>query len=244
MIIRAKYTKTGTMVYLSHLDLVRLFERAFRRISLPMAFTQGYNQHPIISFAAPLSLGVSSTAEYLEVVLSEAMDPNDFINEMNETLPAEIQIREAVLKTDKQNKSLMHEVALLDYSITLTAENITAAELKQSLADFLDRDTIIIEKKAKPSKGRNRSGPKKTKQIDLKTFIHQMSLSSNRDNHFEIRLKIRVFDHGTVKPSLVMKEWLLHTEVPVHPDDLEIERTEIYKLNQQGAFVPMLWEQQ
>jgi radical SAM-linked protein len=243
MIIRAKYTKTGTMVYLSHLDLVRLFERAFRRISLPMAFTQGYNQHPLISFAAPLSLGVSSSAEYLEVVLSEAMDPNEFINKMNGTLPEEIQIKEAVLKTDKQPKSLMHEVALVDYNVTLTAENMTAAELEQSLTDFLGRETLIIEKKAKPSKNRGRSGPKKTKQIDLKTFIHQMSLSWNENNHFEIRLKILVFDHGTVKPSVVMKEWLLHAQIPVQPEDLEIERTEIYKLNQQGAFIPMLREQ-
>jgi radical SAM-linked protein len=163
MIIRAKYTKTGTMVYLSHLDLVRLFERAFRRISLPMAFTQGYNQHPLISFAAPLSLGVSSSAEYLEVVLSEAMDPNEFINKMNGTLPEEIQIKEAVLKTDKQPKSLMHEVALVDYNVTLTAENMTASELEQSLTDFLGRETLIIEKKAKPSKNRGRSGPKKNK---------------------------------------------------------------------------------
>ena len=242
MIIRAKYTKTGTMVYLSHLDLVRVFERAFRRISLPMAFTQGYNQHPIISFAAPLSLGVSSTAEYLEVVLSEAVDPNDFINQMNETLPQEIQIKKAVLKAEKQPKSLMHEVALVDYKIRLTAENMTATELQESLTDFLGRETIIIEKKAKPSKGRGRPGHKKTRQIDLKTFIHQMSLSSNKDHYFDIRLKILVFDHGTVKPSVVMKEWLMHAQIPVHPEDLDIERTEIYKLNQQGAFIPMLQE--
>jgi hypothetical protein len=70
-----------------------------------------------------------------------------------------------------------------------------------------------------------------------------MSLSWKENNHFEIRLKILVFDHGTVKPSVVMKEWLLHAQIPVQPEDLEIERTEIYKLNQQGAFIPMLREQ-
>ncbi|NLC39201.1 MAG: DUF2344 domain-containing protein, partial [Clostridia bacterium] len=67
MLIRLEYSRCGTARFLSHLEMLRLFERSFRRASLPLAFSRGFNPHPKISFGPPLPVGVSGRREYLDV---------------------------------------------------------------------------------------------------------------------------------------------------------------------------------
>lgn len=72
--IRLKFTKGSEVKYISHLDLMRVFQRALRRASIPISYSSGFNPHQEISFAAPLSLGVTSNAEYVDLKLTEPMD--------------------------------------------------------------------------------------------------------------------------------------------------------------------------
>lgn len=241
MIIRAKYTKTGHLVYLSHLDLVRLFERAFRRASIPLAFTQGFNPHPMISFAAPLSVGISSTSEYVEVVLAEAMDLTTFKTQMNETLPEDIQILAAVQK-EKTTSSLMQEAALMDYSLFFRLENqVPDQQLEEQITRFLSRDQVIILKKGKSSKGKSRSGkPSKKKPVDVLPLIKSFQLVNNEKDLTEFHLSIHVINQETVKPILILEKWLEENNLTIRRDTLLIERREIYRLDPQQDYVSMI----
>ncbi len=153
MIMRAKYTKVGMMKYISHLDLVRLFERAFRRAEIPMAFTQGFNPHPMVSFASPLSIGISSEAEYFDLVLASSMEEKEFFVRMNNTLPSEIQIKAAKFYPANKLTSLMKESTLLSYRIEGHSDALLRSEtLEESLKTFLSQKEILIEKTIKKNK--------------------------------------------------------------------------------------------
>ena len=70
------FTKEAPVRFVSHLDVQRLFQRAFRRAKLPLAYSQGFNPHPLVSFATALSVGMTSRGEYLDVTLAEELSPH------------------------------------------------------------------------------------------------------------------------------------------------------------------------
>lgn len=244
MMIRAKYTKKGDLVYLSHLDLVRLFERAFRRAEVPLAFTQGFNPHPMISFAAPLSVGVSSEAEYFDVVLSEPLAVDQFISTLNNTLPQDIQILQAAQMDEKQVSALMQEAALMVYTLTFSLDQPAATEtLSEAVEVFKNQPEIIIQKKAKDGTGKSnkRFGKrKKIKHVDILPYIHTFSVEKQEGLLVELLLEIKVFDQATIKPLLIFNKWLEVTGLPVKADSLFIERKEICKQDEAQHYISIL----
>lgn len=89
-----KFCKTGSMIYISHLDLIRLFGRAMRRAGLPIALTEGYNPHPKFKLKKALKLGVSSLSEEAEVVLKKEVKPGEVCERLQKELPEGISINE------------------------------------------------------------------------------------------------------------------------------------------------------
>lgn len=245
MMIRARYTKTGHMRFLSHLDLVRLFERAFRRADLPLAFTQGFNPHPIISFAAPLSVGVGSIAEYVDVQLAKPMAPITFVKIMNDHLPPGIVIMHAAITDHKTTGSLMQEAALMEYHIIFRPEKtIEISELQNCHRQFMELEVIYIEKKQKQkNKQRHRRNAIKVKQIDILPYLHQFTLDTCETDTVPdqlcLRLAIYVTENGTVKPGLILDRWLEYCNINIEADSLLIERREIYRKTATG-FEPIL----
>ena len=92
------FTKEGYMKYISHLDLMRLFMRAFRRAGLPLKMSEGFNPHPKLSISRALKLGVESENEQAMVILKTAMRSEDFIAIMNRQLPIGIHLTSAQLE--------------------------------------------------------------------------------------------------------------------------------------------------
>ncbi len=89
------FSKTGTMKYISHLDLMRLFARALRRAEIPVKMTEGFNPHPKLSLKKALKLGVESEAEEATVVLKGPISPEDFKLKLEAVLPEGIRIKKA-----------------------------------------------------------------------------------------------------------------------------------------------------
>ena len=91
MILRIKFNKKNYLRYISHLDLMRLFQRSFNKANIPIKYSEGFNPHPKFSIGAPLSLGIESNEEYMDIDL-EYMAVDEFIERMNGVLPKDIQI--------------------------------------------------------------------------------------------------------------------------------------------------------
>lgn len=142
---RLLFEKKGNAIWISHLDLMRLFQRAFKRAGLPLTHTQGFNPRPSVSIALPLSVGVESSCEILDFELDGASVPCDEIcDRLNHTLVDGVQ----VLKVYDDGRKIKH-LALLDCLVTLEYDNGVPADAQSSLTRFFAQDEIMVEKKSK-----------------------------------------------------------------------------------------------
>ena len=148
--VRIVFSKTGRAKYVSHLDLVRTMSRAVRRAGIPLWYTEGFNRHPYLTFAAPLSLGYEGLRETMDLRLEEDMPYDRLVDSFNEVLPeglTAVSAAEAVCKAG--------QLFAAEYRITLycAAETVRAA---------LALPELPVEKKTKK---------KTTKTIDLKPYF-------------------------------------------------------------------------
>ena len=128
-IIRTKFNKEGDMIYISHLDLQQLLQRAFRRAEIDLVHSQGFNPHPKISYGNALALGTESQGEYVDVEIEEDLSVEEYLNRMNAQLP--------------------HG----EYIFTIeTEKTLTKEYVKSKILEFMSQDEIMITKKNKKGK--------------------------------------------------------------------------------------------
>lgn len=143
---RLLFEKTGRARYISHLDLMRTFQRAFLRADIPIKHTEGFNPHPFISIALPLSLGFSSACEILEFGLLEGTAHGDVPGRLNAVLPEGVVVRECY-----PGQRSLKELETLEYQLTLELEGDSQA-LIRAWSGAMGRESWVIEKKSKKAK--------------------------------------------------------------------------------------------
>ena len=142
---RALFEKTGNAVYISHLDLMRLFQRAFQRAGLRLTHTQGFNQRPSVSIALPLSLGMESGCELLDFDLEGQPVPNEQIRaRLNDALIQGVRVL-SVYDNGRKRK----ELALLESAVTLEYDRGVPADAQARISELFARKTLSVEKKGK-----------------------------------------------------------------------------------------------
>ena len=142
---RILFEKKGNAVWISHLDLMRLFQRAFKRAGLPLTHTQGFNPRPSVSIALPLSVGVESCCELLDFDLDGDKVANRIVRgKLNDYLVPGIR----VIKVYDNGQKIKH-LALLDTIVTLEYGNGVPADGAEKLRSFFQQDEILVEKKTK-----------------------------------------------------------------------------------------------
>ncbi len=144
--IRFKYTKTGRLRFLSHLDLMTLFQRAAVRAGVPLAFSQGFNPHPKISFGPALSVGMESEAEYLDMETDPLIDLLTVTKSLNHTLPQGIRILEARI-IPRKAPSLSGSISRYAYRIEVPDQH--AHGLTDRVKDFMAQTSVVVEKEGK-----------------------------------------------------------------------------------------------
>ena len=142
---RILFTKTGDAVWMSHLDLMRLFQRAFKRAGLPLTHTQGFNPRPSVSIALPLSVGVESVCELLDFDLE---GENPTFDEITSRLNAALVPGVTVLRTYEGGRKI-RDIALLDCSITMEYDAGVPANALAELEELFHREHLEVEKKGK-----------------------------------------------------------------------------------------------
>ena len=142
---RALFEKTGMAIYISHLDLMRLFQRAFKRAGLHLKHTQGYNPRPSVSIALPLSLGVESRCELLDFDLDgDAVSNEEMCERLNRALVEGVR----VLKIYDDGSKLKH-LALLACEVTLEYDRGIPEGAAGKLQELFSREEILVEKRSK-----------------------------------------------------------------------------------------------
>ncbi|MCR5797880.1 TIGR03936 family radical SAM-associated protein [Eubacterium xylanophilum] len=168
---RFKFTKTGTMKFIGHLDCMRFFQKAIRRANLDVSYSQGFNPHQIMSFAAPLSVGATTDGDVIDIQFESLpeMEKSDFIKYINGFMTEEIFINDFVILPDDA-KTSMSLLERCDYMIsfkdgktfsTNVIGDANGVKLSEYFTEFMGREEIIYNKKTKRS----------FKEIDIKPYI-------------------------------------------------------------------------
>jgi len=171
------FCKKDLLVFISHLDLMRLFVRTFQRSGLPVLYSQGFNPHMKISLPFPLSIGITGEMEWGEVYLTQKINELEMIEKINDVLPADIQIKK--MFCDESRSSLANSLDHMEYRLIFKE-----AKKAQQIYDLLQTD-IIINKTNK--KGRE------SKQA-VKDYLADTAV-----NKKEIILKIKKVNDGNLR---------------------------------------------
>ena len=169
---RLLFKKTGRAVWISHLDLMRLFQRAFKRAGLPLKHTQGFNPRPSVSIALPLSVGVASECELLDFELVDAsLTCNDIMQRLNLVLVDGVKVISAY-----DNGMKIGELATLRCIITMEYDTKVPDRCVEKICALFDGESVIVPKKTK-------SGIQDQNIIPM---IHAMSITAVND--YEIKI--------------------------------------------------------
>ncbi len=180
--VRLLFTKTGRAKYTSHLDINRMMTRAVRRAGIPLWYTEGFNRHPYLTFASPLSLGFESLGEIMEIRLLEDMPFAEVTARMNAALPQGFRVLETFEAVHK-----VRDLQLAGYRMEIAwpADTVNA---------LLAQPEILVEKRTK----------KKTmKTIDIRPAFQDAVVSAT-DEGCCVEVRLPVSSENTVNPTLLI----------------------------------------
>lgn len=181
---------TGVLKFLSHLDLLKLFNRALLRAGLPVAYSEGFNPHPKISFGPPRGVGIEGLSEWGDLQLKAELAPEEVMARLNAALPKGIRVTTARLLPPAPHPALMAAIRLSVYEAEFEPD-ADLAVLSGRVQAFLRADKWEIERRH-PKKG--------VKTIDLRRGVSALRLTDNK-----LRLEIPFTEAGAVKPLEVMQ---------------------------------------
>ena len=212
---RLIFEKKGRSVWISHLDLMRLFQRAFKRADLPLKHTQGFNPRPSVSIALPLSVGVESHCELLEFEIDGEMPP---LAEMRKRLNDALVEGIRVLQIYEGGRKL-RDLALLDCTVVMEYDAGVTQEQAQSIAALFNRETLVVMKKTK-------NGPV---EQDLIPMIQRLEVAT--EEH-AIRMDCLICcQNPTLNPAQMVAA--VEKYLPeIQPDHVRYCRNEIYTLTE------------
>lgn len=213
MKVRIKFAKEGVMKFIGHLDIMRYFQKAMRRGNIDIAFTEGFSPHMIMSFAAPLGVGLTSTGEYLDIEVNTEISSKDAIEQLNACMVEGMSILSFRRIPEEKASKAMSLVAAADYLVNFREERDADQDYKSRLQEFYNRESITIVKKTKKSE----------KEVDIKPMIY--ALEQRDDGIF---MQLATGSVNNLKPELVMDAFAQYLGEEPKPFGLLVHRLEVY----------------
>ncbi len=189
--LRIRFTRGEEIKFISHLDIMRLWQRAFNRAGIQLAYSEGFNPHPRMSLAAPLALGVTSEAELMDIVLTRWSSPQAFTAAVSRQLPLGVNMLQ-VLPLGLELPSLQSQVCFAEYSVAVPTA-LDAPAVTASLDALLDRETI-------PWQHRRDTG---LRNYDLRPLIEDVWLIETRPGSCIIGMRLQCDSKGSGRPEQV-----------------------------------------
>ena len=263
---RIKFQKYGAMKFIGHLDVMRYFQKAFRRAGIDSEYSKGYSPHQIMSFAAPLGVGLTSDAEYVDIQLLSRDTPEVMVERMNAALTEGFRIIDfhPLLEAEPNTKQVtaMSLVASADYLVSLkdgykiNDEVTNQKDFREAFLRFYEKPEIIIGKKTKNSE----------KEVDIKPMISRIafnreeyenisivsltesgilqqkysSVAEEYANGIKIYMQIDTGSSANLKPELVLEAFYEELGIPFEKFAWQVHRLEVYTRDiNTGALAPL-----
>lgn len=201
------------MKFIGHLDTMRYFQKALRRAGLPAAYSGGFSPHMIMSFAAPLGVGVTSQGEYFDLELTEELPTGEIERRLDEEMVEGFAVISARKVEEGKAGKAMSLVAAADYLVSFRDETALPENWKERLEKFLSQPSILVTKKTK----------KNEKEIDLRPLIYNWELRGNA-----VFLTLASASSNYTKPDMVLDTFLNYLGQEPEPYSYLIRRMEVY----------------
>ncbi len=215
-----RFAKRPRLRFISHLDLQRFFQRAVNRTGLPIAYSQGFNPHPVMSFGSALALGWTSDYEVIDIKLSAPMGRKRTEDAIRAALPEDLPVLE-VRMVDDRHPAPMALVKMADYRVTLEGE--TAGAVLMQIPAFLEKETVSAVKKTKSGE----------KRINARALVIGMTPF---EGGFDARLMLT--ERESIKPDMVVA--LLADMAGVEPPEARIHRLTLLGEDGEGNLRPLM----
>ena len=208
--LRISFAKGAALKYISHLDLTLAWERALRRAEVPLAYSQGYNPQAKIQLASGLPLGYTGIAEVMDVMLTQAMRPQEFIARVRPSLPNGLSIT-SVEEVPTKSPSLQSMLRKANYRVTVETV-LSEYELTRRINSLLAADHL--------EQHRIRKG--RTEAFDLRALVHDVWLESAETGHVVLSMQLSAGQHGNVRPDAVI------TALGLGDASIQMERAKLF----------------
>jgi radical SAM-linked protein len=191
--LRITFAKGEEIKYISHLDLMRLWERALRRARVSVAYSRGFNPRPKIAFAAPLPVGFTSQGEVMDVVLERRISPYNFAKSLLSRLPPGLEVL-SVEEVYPKLPSLQSQVRSAEYRVTVFLEG-SQEEMEEKLLAERVRQLLAAEELLRQRRG---------KEYDLCPLIEDMWVEGKEADGWLLGMRLRAGNQGTGRPDEVL----------------------------------------
>lgn len=228
MKVRIKFAKKGTMKFIGHLDIMRYFQKAIRRAGIDIAYSEGFSPHQIMSFAAPLGVGLESNGEYFDVELNSAESSEAVLNALQQQMVDGMNILEVKELPEKAGNA-MASVAAAGYTVYFRAGYEPDFDYINEINSFISQNQIIVTKQTKKSE----------MELDIRPLIYKMQPTSDQKG---IYMLVDASSSGNIKPGLVMEAFCAQHGFQLQDFSLCITREDTYMNKgtiEQPDFVPL-----
>lgn len=191
--LRLTFSRQDRLKWLSHLDMMRLWERALRRAEVPLAFSQGFTPHPRIAMALPLPVGAEGESELMDVVVAEPVALPSFIERLRPQLPEGVALH-SLEEVDLVGPSLQSRVRFADYAIRLATGQSTE-ESEAAVQGFLAQTEAFLEV---------RRG-KRVATLNLRALVVSLAVTEASGEACELQMRLRADSAGAGRPEEVAR---------------------------------------
>ncbi|MBI1880575.1 MAG: DUF2344 domain-containing protein [Chloroflexi bacterium] len=191
--LRLIFAKKKQIKYIGHLDLALAWERALRRAQIPLAYSKGFNPQPKIQVASSLPVGTSGSAEIMDIVITQPVEPGDALDRIRPALPGGIELH-FVETVPLKAPTLQHLLRQAEYRVTVETD-LSADELTRRIEALLAADKLMQTRQRK----------KRTEEIDLRPWLHELALESVAEGEATLRMRLTAGQFGNLRPEEVLK---------------------------------------
>ena len=229
MKVRVKFRKYGPVRFIGHLDVMRFFQKCIRRAGIDVSYTTGYSPHQIMTFAAPLGVGLTSDGEYMDIECNSVTTSQDMVERFNRASVPGIEIVSVVLLPESSGNA-MASVAAASYTVRFREGREPSFDYLGQLQQFYEQPQILITKETK----------KNTLTLDIRQGIYE--LSADEDNQC-IHMLVDASSSGNIKPVQILEAYVSQHGEVLAENAFTVHRNDTYlNLAEEGEpmnLVPM-----
>ncbi|MCH5259260.1 MAG: DUF2344 domain-containing protein [Lachnospiraceae bacterium] len=226
--IRIKFAKYGAMKFIGHLDMMRFFQKAIRRADIDIRYSEGFSPHQIMSFAAPLGVGIESYGEYMDIEVLSMASTEDMKQALNRVMVEGVEVLSVNILPDNV-KNAMASVAAASYKLQMKEGEFPVDNLNEKLQSFYGQAQIPYIKETKKS----------VAELDLKQGLYEI----DADADGAINMLVNASSSGNIKPTMVFEKFCEFAGIVISPPAYQVTRLETYtdiaKDGEQHHFIPL-----